>query len=93
MKKLLFTKAAENALTSLDKSDQDMAIILLNAFSNNINDILLMGKVHKLYSTTNNNLFSIKLNLKLRIIAELLESEIRVIDVINHDLFDKYFKG
>lgn len=92
MKELLFTKVAENALTSLDRGEQEKAIKLLRAFSNDINDILLIGKVHKLYGITNDNLFSIRLNLKLRIIVERLDAEIRVVDVINHDLFERYFK-
>jgi len=48
--------------------------------------------VHKLYGTTNNNLFSIRLNLKLRIIVEALDFEIKIVDIINHDLFERYFK-
>lgn len=91
MKEIEFTKAAENALTSLDIKEQEKAIQLLHAVASNITDPFLTGKINKLIGPSQ-NLFAIRLNLRLRIIIELHEDKINVIDIINHDLFERYFK-
>lgn len=91
VKQIEFTKAAENALTSLDPKEQEKAIKLLHTISENITDPVLTGKINKL-TGDGINLFAIRLSLKLRIIIELLEDRVNVIDILNHDLFERYFK-
>lgn len=91
MKEIEFTKAAENALTSLDVKEQEKAIQLLHVIASNITDPFLTGKINKLIGPAQ-NLFAIKLNLRLRIVIEFHEEKINVIDILNHDLFEKYFK-
>lgn len=90
MKQIEFSKAAENALTSLDQNEQEKAINLLNAISENITDPVLIGKINKL-TGSGFNFFAIRLSLKLRIIIEILEDRVNVIDILNHDLFERYF--
>jgi hypothetical protein len=91
MKQIEFTKAAENALTSLDLREQKKAIRLLHTISENITDPVLTGKINRL-TGSEINLFVIRLSLKLRIIIELFEDRVNVIDILNHDLFKRYFK-
>lgn len=92
MKEILFTKAAENALTSLQEKDQQKAISFLKIMAEHVTAPQLQGKVDKLIGTTE-NLFSLRLNLKLRVIVQLSENEVKVIDILNHDLFERYFKN
>lgn len=91
MKGIEFTKAAENALTSLDSKEQEKAIQLLHVIASNMTDPFLTGKINKLVGFTE-NIFSVKLNLRLRIIIELHEDKINVVDILNHDLLERYFK-
>jgi Txe/YoeB family toxin of Txe-Axe toxin-antitoxin module len=91
VKEIEFTKAAENALTSLDIKEQDKAMHLLQVIASNITDPSLTGKINKLIGPAQ-NIFAIRLNLSLRIIIELHEDRINVVDILNHDLFERYFK-
>lgn len=91
VKQIEFTKVAENALTSLDPKEQEKAIKLLHTISESITDPVLIGKINKL-TGSGINLFAIRLSLKLRIIIEILEDRVNVIDILNHDLFERYFK-
>lgn len=92
MKEIQFTKAAENALTSLQEKEQQKAISLLTNIAENLADPQLQGKVHKLVGPAE-NLFSLRLNLRLRVIVEISEDQLKVIDILNHDLFERYFKN
>ncbi len=91
VKQIEFTKAAENALTSLDPKEQEKAIMFLQKISENITDPALTDKINKL-SGTGINLFAVRLTLKLRIIIELLEDRVNVVDILNYDLSKVYFK-
>ncbi len=91
MKEIEFSKAAENALTSLDLKEQKKTIRILQTMSNDMSDSYLRGKINKLVGTTR-DLYAIKLNLKLRVIVELQDEKINVIDILNHGLFERYFK-
>jgi len=92
VKEIQFTKAAENALTSLQEKEQQKAISLLTNIAENLSDPQLQGKVHKLVGPSE-NLFSLRLNLRLRVIVEISEDQLKVIDILNHDLFERYFKN
>jgi len=91
VKEIEFSKAAENALTSLDLKDQKKAIQILQTMSSNMSDPFLAGKINKLIGPAQ-NLYAIKLNLRLRVIVEVQDERINVVDILNHDLFERYFK-
>ena len=91
VKNIEYTKVAENALTSLDPKEQNKAIKLLGMVSENMTDPHLDGKLNKL-TGSDINLFAVKLNIKLRIIIRILEDKVNVVDILNYDLLEKYFK-
>jgi hypothetical protein len=92
VKEIEFTRAAENALTSLENKVQIKAFQLLKTIATNFTSPVLEGKVNKLIEPTR-NLYVAKLNPKLRIIVELQEDKVKVVDILNHDLLKRYFKG
>lgn len=91
MRKIEITKVAESALKSLTPPEQKKALSLLQKAARSISEPTIKTKINAL-KITEPNFFVIKLNPKLRIIVELLEDRINVVDIINHDLFARYFK-
>jgi mRNA-degrading endonuclease RelE of RelBE toxin-antitoxin system len=89
-KHIEFTKAAMTAFHSLSDREKKKAIELIELTAADIKNPLLHNKFYKL-STTTRHLYAIRLSLKLRIVIEILDTEIKVLDILNHDLFIKYF--
>lgn len=89
-KHIEFTKAATTAFHSLNNRERSKAYDLIQLIAKDINDPSLHNKFYKLSSPIR-HLYAIKLSLKLRIVIEILDNEIKVLDILNHDLFIKYF--
>jgi len=85
-----FTKAATTAFHSLNDKEKKKAIYLIELISNDFHSAELQNKFYKL-SNPQRKLYAIKLTLKLRIIIEILDDVVKVLDILNHDLFIKYF--
>ena len=90
-KNIIFTQAAHSAYNTLNEKEQQKAIGLLEMVAQN-DQYDIHSEIYKL-AGTEQSLFAIKLNLKLRIIIEIGEDELTVLDILNHDLFVKYFKN
>ena len=90
LRNIIFSKAANTAFHSLLNTEKKKALHLLNIVSLDLKDLLVQNKLYKLKHTTK-QLYAIRLSLKLRMVIEITEDEIIVLDIINHDLFIKYF--
>lgn len=87
-----FTKGARSSFTSLSKGEQSKTIQFLEVLSEDFQSTSLSTRIYKL-SGTEKPLYALRLNQKLRIILELSDEKILVLDILNHDLFIKYFKN
>lgn len=88
---ITFSKGAHSAFGTLNENEQKKAIHYLKLISNNKQNTI-QSKIYKL-TVNESTLYAIKLNLKLRIVVEVKEEEVSVIDILNHDLFVKYFNN
>lgn len=92
-KHIEFTKAATTAFHSLNDREKKKAFELIELTAGDIKNPLLHNKFYKLLLPPARHLYAIKLSLKLRIIIEILDTEIKVLDILNYDLFIKYFNN
>lgn len=90
MKEIIISKAAFTALNSLSLADRNKAEKLIKTAAANLNDLMLVNLIYKLKGVET-NMFAIKLGMKLRIIIQVEEQNLQVLDILNHDLFIRYF--
>ena len=90
MKDIIISKAAFTALNSLNTTDRDKAEKLIKIAAVNENDTMLLNLIYK-FKGVETNMFAIKLGTKLRIIIQVEEQSLKVLDILNHDLFIRYF--
>lgn len=94
MKKVEFNKAAYTAYTTLSDVDKVKADKLINAFAeeDKASNPLLTHNIRKVSGGSEGNLYSLRLGPKFRILVEVREDQVIVVDILNHDLFVKYFR-
>ena len=92
VKKINLTKNAESALAFLNEQDRENADRLLRDISEvaSLESDEASSYQPKLVGK---NMFALKLSAQLRMIVEVLDESIRVLDVINSNLFIKYSKS
>lgn len=95
MKTVEFNKAAYAAYTTLSGSDQVKTDRLITAFAeeDSATNPLLANAVKKVSGSLEENLYAIHLTNKLRILVEEQEDRVMVVDILNHDLFVRYFQN
>lgn len=86
-----YSKVAKNALMTLDISEQQKARRLINKIAESTTNDFNMSNVSRLNSN-DRNLIAIKLNAQLRIIVELHEDKIDILDILNYGLYERYFR-
>ena len=93
MKTIDYNKAAYAAYTTLSGSDKVKADKLINAFAegNSVRHPSLSHKINKVVGNLGETLYSIRLTPKLRILVEDKDDRVIVADILNHDLFVRYF--
>jgi mRNA-degrading endonuclease RelE of RelBE toxin-antitoxin system len=92
LRNIEFSKAAQTAFSSLSVREKKKAIGLLDLTNTNIQDLRLNSKIYKL-KMVDRQMYALRLSDKLRVIIEINDTEIRVVDILNHDLFVKYFNN
>ena len=91
-KQIDFSQQAYAALYTLSAKEQKKAMKLIELSGNNLQSLLLEDKSYKL-GIFDRNIYALKLNEKLRIIVEIMDNEVKILDVLNRDLHDIYFKN
>ena len=90
IKSIEFDLTAEVVLSSLNQDLQDKAYSLIFRAAQNINDIVLKGKIVPM-TDYNRFTYAIHLSPKLRIILHIDTEMVKVLDIVNIDLRERYF--
>lgn len=90
-KQIDFSQQAYAALYSLSPKEREKAMALIELSDNSLHRLLSEEKSYKL-GIFDRNIYALKLNEKLRIIVEIMDDKIEILDVLNRDLHDIYFK-
>ena len=90
MKPIEFSNAAFFAFHTLDQKNQVQAQKLLSTAKENLTDKHLGNKIQKL-DFPGRTIYAIKLNQSLRIVIEIFDDRVEVVDIINSDLYKTYF--
>jgi mRNA-degrading endonuclease RelE of RelBE toxin-antitoxin system len=90
-KQMDFSQQAYAAIYTLSAKEQKKAMQLIELSGHDLPSLLIENKSYKL-GIFDRNIYALKLNAKLRIIVEILDNEVKILDVLNRDLHDIYFK-
>ena len=90
IKSIEFDLTSEVVLSSLSQELQDKAYSLILRAAQNINDIVLKDKIMPM-SDYNRFTYAIRLTAKLRIILHIDSEKVKVLDIVNIDLRERYF--
>ena len=90
IKSIEFDLTAEVVLSSLSQELQDKAYSLILRAAQNINDIVLKDKIVPM-ADYNRFTYAIRLTPKLRIILHIDSEKVKVLDIVNIDLRERYF--
>ena len=90
IKSIEFDLTAEVVLSSLSQELQDKAYSLIFRAAQNINDSVLKDKIRAM-SGYNRFTYAVQLTAKLRIILHIDSEKVKVLDVLNIDLRERYF--
>ena len=90
IKSIEFDLTAEVVLSSLSQELQDKAYSLIFRAAQNINDSVLKDKIRAM-SGYNRFTYAVQLTSKLRIILHIDSEKVKVLDVLNIDLRERYF--
>lgn len=90
IKSIEFDLTAEVVLSSLSQELQDKAYSLIFRAAQNINDIVLKDKITQM-TDYNRFTYAIRLSPKLRIILHIDSEKVKVLDILNIDLRERYF--
>jgi Txe/YoeB family toxin of Txe-Axe toxin-antitoxin module len=90
-KQMDFSQQAYAAIYTLSAKEQKKAMHLIELSGKDLQSLLLEEKSYKL-GIFDKNIYALKLNAKLRIIVEIMDNEVKILDVLNRDLHDIYFK-
>ena len=90
VKSIEFDLTSEVVLSSLGQELQDKAYSYILRAAQNINDIVLKDKITPM-SAYNRFTYAISLSPKLRIIVHIDNEKVRVLDILNIDLRERYF--
>jgi mRNA-degrading endonuclease RelE of RelBE toxin-antitoxin system len=85
-----FSPHAYFAFHTLPVGEQKKAMKLVESSSNDNKNLLLEGESYKL-KNFDRNIYALKLTDKLRIIVEITDDEVKILDILNRDLYDVYF--
>ena len=89
-KQIDFVPHAYFAFHTLSEKEQKKAMQLIELSGNDNKILMLQGESYKL-SNFERNIYALKLTDKLRIIVEILANEVKILDILNRDLYDVYF--
>jgi mRNA-degrading endonuclease RelE of RelBE toxin-antitoxin system len=87
-----YTKAAHIARASLPPIDRFKFEELISLIGKDINDIFLKDKLLRIHSSDSDNLYSLRIGAKYRGIIKLEEKTVNVLDIVNHESLEKFFK-
>jgi mRNA-degrading endonuclease RelE of RelBE toxin-antitoxin system len=87
-----YTKAAHIARASLPPIDKFKFDELISLVGKDINNIYLKDKFQRIHSSDPDNLYSLKIGAKYRCIIKLDEKSVNVLDIVNHESLEKFFK-
>ncbi|MDZ7879802.1 MAG: hypothetical protein U5L45_19140 [Saprospiraceae bacterium] len=90
IKLIEFDLTSEVVLSSLSQELQDKAYSLILRAAQNINDSVLKDKIRPM-TGYNRFTYSINLSSKLRIILHIDSEKVKVLDILNIDLRERYF--
>jgi hypothetical protein len=90
IKSIEFDLTADVVLSSLSQEMQDKAYSLIFRAAQNINDIVLKDKTIQMRDY-NRFTYAISLSSKLRIIVHIDSEKVKVLDIVNLDLRERYF--
>ena len=90
IKSIEFDLTAEVVLSSLNQEMQDKAYSLIFRAAQNKNDIVLKDKIMPMIDY-NRFTYAIILSPKLRIILHIDSEKVKVLDIVNIDLRERYF--
>lgn len=89
---IAYTKAAHIARASLPQLDRFKFDQLISLVEKDINDTYLRNKLERIHSSNSDNLYSLRIGTKYRGIIKLDEKTINVLDIVNHESLEKFFK-
>ena len=90
IKSIEFDLTAEVVLSSLSQELQDKAYSLIFRAAQNISDSVLKDKIRQM-SGYNRFTYAVQLTSKLRIILHIDSEKVKVLDILNIDLRERYF--
>ena len=90
IKSIEFDLTSEVVLSSLSQELQDKAYSLIFRAAQNLNDSVLKDKIMPM-TDYNRFTYAIRLTPKLRIILHIDSEKVKVLDILNLDLRERYF--
>lgn len=92
-KQIDFAIGGRSAYTFLKKNMQKKVMQLAKMAANDTGNNWLQEYSYKMANMGDKNVYVIRLSENLRLIVEILDKEVKILDIINQGLHDVYFKN